>query len=402
VETRDEQILDATDVLGKRIIDTGWLGKVTIGAEQAAGAFEVMSRFAIAPGRLVYLPPTMSPVDAARTEGYLEHPLEAIEYFAKAGVAEVSCQEKHMGSRAVIYLGNDFGAVHTRTGRAFFAPDLEEELLARIRAAVDSAGLWRDLDTDWLLLDAELLPWSLKAAGLIRERFLPVSESAQAMYAAAIPALESGLARELELTELMDRVRHRQANAAAFAKVVNSYAWPTAGLDGVQIAVFQVLASAGNPCYRESCRWQLEMADRLVAADPRLFRTTRHVDLSTGDPAAVQTAVDWWEELTASGGEGMVVKPMNGPVRLAKGLVQPGIKVRGREYLRITYGPDYLDQLAGLRQRNLGRKRALALREYALGLESIERLIAAEPLWRRHETVFAVLACEAEPTDPRL
>jgi protein phosphatase len=116
----------------------------------------------------------------------------------------------------------------------------------------------------------------------------------------------------------------------------------------------------------------------------------------------VAEGVAWWTELTAAGGEGMVVKPAEGIVRGRHGLVQPGVKCCGREYLRIIYGPDYLDHLDRLRQRSLGRKRSLALREYALGLEALDRFAAAEPLWRVHEAVFAVLALESEPVDPRL
>jgi protein phosphatase len=125
------------------------------------------------------------------------------------------------------------------------------------------------------------------------------------------------------------------------------------------------------------------------------------VDLS--DPATEVDAVRWWEELTADGGEGMVVKPYAGLAR-TKGLVQPGVKCRGREYLRIIYGPDYTEpaHLERLRDRGLGRKRGLALREYALGLEALDRFVAAAPLWQVHEAVFAVLALESEPVDPRL
>jgi protein phosphatase len=100
----------------------------------------------------------------------------------------------------------------------------------------------------------------------------------------------------------------------------------------------------------------------------------------------------------------MVVKPL---VNLDPGrrrLAQPGVKVRGREYLRIIYGPDYTEpaNLERLRARNLGHKRALALREYALGLEALERVAAGEPIWRVHAAVFAILALESEPVDPRL
>src|SRR6185312_6583844 len=144
--------------------------------------------------------------------------------------------------------------------------------------------------------------------------------------------------------------------------------------------------------------------DRLVAADPELFTPTRRLDVDTSSAASIHAGIDWWVELTAAGGEGMVVKPMANLIRAGDGLVQPGVKVRGREYLRIIYGPDYTEprHLDRLRQRGLGRKRSLAGREYALGLEALERVANGEPLWRVHECVFAVLALESEPVDPRL
>lgn len=100
----------------------------------------------------------------------------------------------------------------------------------------------------------------------------------------------------------------------------------------------------------------------------------------------------------------MVVKPADNLTRGAKGLVQPGLKVRGREYLRLIYGPDYTmpANLERLRQRQLGHKRSMALREYALGLQALDLLAAGEPLWRVHQCVFGVLALESEPVDPRL
>jgi hypothetical protein len=125
-----------------------------------------------------------------------------------------------------------------------------------------------------------------------------------------------------------------------------------------------------------------------------------------GDAESEEAATEWWLALTETGGEGMVVKPYAGlTVTDREGrLVQPGVKCRGREYLRIIYGPEYTrpDQLAGLRKRSLGRKRNLALREHGLGLAALDRLAAGAPTWRIHELVFAVLACESEPVDPRL
>ena len=100
----------------------------------------------------------------------------------------------------------------------------------------------------------------------------------------------------------------------------------------------------------------------------------------------------------------MVVKPFGFTAIHENRLVQPALKVRGPEYLRIIYGPDYLlpENLSRLRNRGLARKRSLAAREYALGIEALERFVAREPLRRVHECVFGVLAMESEPVDPRL
>jgi protein phosphatase len=100
----------------------------------------------------------------------------------------------------------------------------------------------------------------------------------------------------------------------------------------------------------------------------------------------------------------MVVKPASPLVQGRRGLAQPGVKCRGREYLRLIYGPEYTlpANLARLRERNLGRKRSMAISEFALGVEALERFVRREPAFRVHECVFGVLALESEPVDPRL
>ena len=402
---RGEDELRLDDVVGRRSVETGVMGRVTVTAENAAGALEVMSRFALHPRLVPYLPPTMSPVATSRRDGYLEHPEEAFSQFAEWGAGQVVCEEKHMGSRAVVYLTPDGGSVYTRTGRAFFGAQLTTELLERVRAAVREAGVDAELGTDRLLLDAELLPWSVKSQGLLREQYAPVGAAARLALPPAIEALAAAQARGLDVDELLGRTRSRLANARAYDAAWQRYVWPTEGLDGVQLAVFQVLAGADAGYADRDHLWHLGVADRLVAADPVLFRPTRRLLVDVEDPGSRAEGVAWWEALTGDGGEGMVVKPLANLVRRSKGKApQPGLKVRGREYLRIIYGPDYTEpgNLERLRQRNLSRKRSLALREYALGIEAVERLVAGEPLWRVHEAVFGVLALESEPVDPRL
>lgn len=402
---RDPQTLRLDDVLGPRVVETQHMGRVSLREENAAGALEVMSRFAIDPERLVYLPPTMSPSDTSTLDDHLEHPAEAFAHYVKTGAARVICEEKHMGSRAVLVVDRDGGGVvHTRTGRAFFDGPLQHELLARVGASIDRAGLWDELGTTSLVLDAEILPWSAKAGDLLRRQYAAVGAAARTSLAAATDVLAAAAGRGLDVADLVERTGRRSVDAHDYTAAYRRYVWETDGLRGVEVAPFQLLATDTETFETRDHLWHLGLADRLVEADPALFRTTRRLVVDPHDETSVRAGVDWWTDLTGAGGEGMVVKPLDNLVRGRKGLLQPGVKVRGREYLRIIYGPEYTEpeNLARLRNRNLGHKRSLALREYALGLEALRRHVAGEPTWRVHECVFAVLAMESEPVDPRL
>ncbi|MGW3415552.1 polynucleotide kinase-phosphatase [Streptomyces sp. NPDC000888] len=412
--------LALTDVHGRRVVETRHAGRVSIREENAAAALEVMSRFAVDPRLLPYLPPTMAPTATSHIEGYLEHPAEAFAQYKEDGVARVVCEEKHMGSRAVALVCRDAeaarerfgvegptGALYTRTGRPFFdSAEVTEEILGRVRAAVSAAGLWAELETDWVLLDAELMPWSLKASGLLRTQYAAVGAAAGAVFPGVLAALEGAVERGVDLRDLLVKQRERAADAAAFTDAYRRYCWTTDGLEGVRLAPFQILAVQGRSLAALPHDEQLGLIDRLVEHDGSgLLQTTRRLFVDTGDAESVQAGVDWWLEMTGRGGEGMVVKPVGAVVRSGSGrLVQPGIKCRGREYLRIIYGPEYTrpENLARLRGRFLNHKRSLAIREYALGLEALDRLAEGEPLWRVHEAVFGVLALESEPVDPRL
>ncbi|TDC72274.1 polynucleotide kinase-phosphatase [Streptomyces hainanensis] len=420
--------LDLGDVVGRRVVETRHAGRLSVREENAAAALEVMSRFAVDPRLLLHLPPTMAPCATSSEEGYLEHPAEAFAAYRAAGVREVVCEEKHMGSRAVALVCRDAetarkrfdapdgvrGVVHTRTGRPFFDDtELGNRLLRRLAESVAGAGLWDELATDWLLLDMELMPWSLKAGGLLRTQYAAVGAAAGAVFPGALDALAAAAARGVPVDGLLARQRERAADAAAFTTAYGRYCWPTGGgLDGVRAAPFQLLAGEGRSLAATLPQdEQLALIDRMVAAerdvahrDP-VLTPTRRLFVDTGDDASVAAGTDWWLALTAEGGEGMVVKPRAAlPLGPDGRPAQPGVKCRGREYLRIVYGPDYTrpEHLARLRERSLGHKRSLALREYALGLEALDRLAAGEPLWRVHEAVFAVLALESEPVDPRL
>jgi protein phosphatase len=414
-----DQVLDIKDVSGRRWIDTDLRGRIVVAEENASAALEVMSRFALAPQWLAYLPPTMSPSETSAREGWLERPEEAFAHFRERGVDEVVCEEKHMGSRAIIALcrtasaartrfgvtGEETGAIWTRTGRGFFNDNaMTEGLLAQLRLAVDKAGLWDEIASDWLLLDAEIMPWSAKAGSLIESQYAPVAASSHAGLAAAADALAHAAERGLDVAGLRDRFIDRVRRAALYGKAWAPYIWPVTSIADLKVAPFHLLASEGRVWFDQDHVWHMGLADRLAAASDAVIRRTQWRTVALDDDSAVHDAVAWWEALTSGGGEGMVVKPRAFIARGKKGLIQPALKVRGREYLRIIYGPEYdaPEHIVRLRQRNLGGKRNLALREFALGHEALKRFVAGEPLRRVHECVFAVLALESEPIDPRL
>lgn len=416
-EERAAFVLDVDDVAGKRIVQTRLTRTVTVREENAAAAIEVMSRFAVDPRWLVYLPPTMSPTRTTTRRALLEHPDEAFDEYRTQGVPHVICEEKHMGSRAIAVVCRDAevaqtrfgvdsgetGAIYTRTGRPFF-DDETEAVLSRLRAAVDTAGLWDDLQTGWLVLDCELLPWSAKAMELVRRQYAAVGAAARAALTATVATLDQAAGRGLELDGLLDRQRSRLGHVERYTDAYRRYVWPVHGVADLRVAPFHVLAAETGAFTDRDHGWHLERCDRLVAADPDWIERTDRRIVDVTDEASQAEATAWWEEMTGAGGEGMVVKPLSFLARGRKGLVQPGVKCRGREYLRIIYGPEYADpsQIDRLRSRGLGRKRSLAVREFGLGVEALERFVRREPLYRVHECVFAVLALESEPVDPRL
>jgi protein phosphatase len=297
--------------------------------------------------------------------------------FARSGVHEVVCQEKHLGARAVAVVcrdaqaaarrfgadGGECGLVYTRTGRRFFAAGdaLEPALLARVREALEQRRIWERLHSEWVCLDCELLPATAQTGARLREPCAPTGATA-----------------------------HRRG-------------WDMTSLDDLRLAPFHLLASEGAVHVDRDHGWHLDTLAELVEADPALLRATAMRRVELADAHARAAAVAWWETLTEAGGEGMVVKPLRFLERGPRGLVQPALKCRSRESLRLLCGPDSTaPEPRQRRRRDLARRRALALGELSLGIEALERFVRREPLHRVHECVLGVLALESQPVDPRL
>lgn len=415
-----DDILELKDIVGRFAVETRLGGRLSIREENAIAALEIMSRFAADPRWLIYLPPTMSPCQTSEREGFLEYPTEALSYYREAGVSRVVCEEKHMGSRAISVVCRngevaqkrfgietaESGIIASRTGRRFFEdPETEGIILARIAKAVETSGVFEELKSDWVLLDLELMPWSAKAVGLLREQYAPVGVAAQASAAVWTSVTNALSLRNLDGTsQLRELAAQRTDSAGRFRAAYRRYCWDVNGIDDYKLAPFHLLASEGRVHIDRNHEWHMDMLGRICDQDPAIFRRTPFRVVELNSEAESMETCAWWESLVGSGGEGMVVKPLDFITTHENRPIQPAVKCRGPEYLRIIYGPEYLEpaNLSRLRKRSLNRKRSLASREFALGIEAMERFIRREPLRRVHECVFGILALESEPVDPRL
>ena len=428
-----DDMLTAGDVQGRLHLTTALMPSILVQENNAAAALEIMSRFAADPHWLIYLPPTMSPCETSELDGYLEYPTEAFAYYRGRGIQNVVCEKKHMGSRAVIVLchteeaarkrfgvtDGSRGIIYTRTGRHFFDnAEIEKEVLARLDAVLTKTGFWTDFNTEWVCLDTELMPWSEKAQTLLSKQYAPVGRAGRDALAAAVAALEETCKRQnrafevdavtsgqnVEPMALLERFRAKRDAIDGYVKAYREYCWPVHSVDDLKIAPFHLLASEGHVFNEEQHVWHMEKLKQYCTGVDPIFMATDYICVDTADDASVQAGVDWWLKLTGSGGEGMVVKPETYIAKRQTEVLQPAVKCRGAEYLRIIYGPEYLlpDNLQRLRKRSLSRKRSLAIREFSLGMESLTRFVNKEPLYRVHECVFGVLAFESEPVDPRL
>jgi protein phosphatase len=415
----NDDLLDIDDVRGKRLITTRLHRNVTIREENAAAALEVMSRFAANPKWLIYLPPTMSPSETTKRDGLLEHPAEAFSYYRASGVPTVVVEQKHMGSRAILIVcrskdvarerfgivEDEEGVCYTRTGRRFFEDlALERELLATVQGALERSGFWDQFKTNWVCLDCELMPWSAKALELVRQQYASVGTAARVGLGEAVAALQHAVARGIDVGALLEQHKVRQDLAQRFAQAYRHYCWPVESLRDIRIAPFHVMATEGAVHTYKDHVWHMTTISSFVDPEGGLLMATPYRIVDLADPTSEAAATAWWTALTEGGGEGAVVKPLSFVATGSRGLLQPAVKCRGREYLRIIYGPEYTlpEHLQRLRERGLSGKRSLALREFALGIEGLERFVQREPLRRVHECVFGVLALESEPVDPRL
>nr|WP_263326332.1 polynucleotide kinase-phosphatase [Neobacillus sp. Marseille-Q6967] len=377
-------------------------------------AIDELSHYTLPLEEIVYLPPTMSPTPKPSSlDGFLEHPLEAFQYYQANGVETMIVEKKHMGSRGIIllfrdeetanqYIGREtLGFIYTRTGRSFFQKSFEEQIVQALNHDLTKNNYFEKYHTDFVLLDAEIMPWNLKAKELILNQYAHVGEMALLDRNQLREALQEAADNGKEVSQWLQENDVELEHTRIFNDVYQKYIWETEGLEGIQIAPLHTLAHSTETFFHQPHLWHMEK-NKEFSGISSLFMETEYRVVS--DERSMEQAIQWWEEITENGDEGFVVKPMNFISRYKGKLLQPAIKVRGRKYLHIIYGMDYLqpENLSRIKQRNTGKKQRNALKEFSLGVEAVNRFVKRESLERYHECILGILALEAEPIDPRL
>ena len=301
---RDGGFLDIEDVLGKRIVETRLHGKVTIREENATAALEVMSRWAVDPRWLIYLPPTMSPSETSSGDGLLEHPAEAFAYYRKQGIEQVVCEEKHMGSRAIFVICRDEAAARTRLRRlggrdrrllhAHRPPLLRRAARSKPKCSSASkrrsraAGWWEEFATDWVCLDAEIMPWSAKAQELLQR---PIRRGRRGRNRRRCrQRSRRSSAREqrgVSSDGVLDRFRERRTRGCGVRRGVPALlAGSVESIDDLRVAPFHLLASSGATTSTRPRLAHADAAASSLTADPKLFLATASRRCSVADAAS--------------------------------------------------------------------------------------------------------------------
>lgn len=386
--------------------------QISVAQENVLAAMDTFSHSTLPLEQVVYIPPTMSPTpQTSKLDDYLEHPIEAFNYYKKNGVTKMIAEKKHMGSRAVIFIAKNneiakeminsdsLGYVATRTGRPFFEAQQQQQMVKKIHEELVAKNYFEQFNTDFVLMDAEILPWNLKAHHLIDQQYETVAENALMDRHKMIEKLRA--TDDVDVTDWLAEYTDKYKNAARFDAVFKNYCWPTNELSGIQIAPFHILAHSSSTNFHQPHSWHMQM-NELLAKNSSLFIATEYRLIDGEDDE--QAVIDWWQEMTEVGHEGIILKPLDYQAYYKGKLLQPAIKVRGREYLRIIYGMDYTNEaiLKKLKQRNPSRKMKNALLEFKLGIEGISRFVRSESNARIHECALATLALESDAIDPRL
>jgi protein phosphatase len=366
---------------------------------------------------LVYLPSGISSHQSEKSTEDFERPEGALNYFRLERIGKAVVEEKHMGSRGIVVLcrtlqaarerfgvdGEVPGCVYTRNGRRFFKDeDTEAVFLERLEGVLTKAKFWERFSTNFVFLDGEILPWSVKAAdsaeesGLVEAARLVLSNTAAAIVGSSVSSLGA---------HWRNAVNAEQESLERYDLMFKKYRTEDSGLSAIRFAPFHLLAAEGQAFFHRSHLWHMETLCHLARFGNGFLIPTRYEVVTLDDRRTWSKTEHWWEELSADSSEGLVVKGLPFVPRGRRGLAQPALKCRTSDHLRLVYGPRYdsgesrevlLSRTSLLRRRNKHRR---ILRQFALSMEAVNRFVKRSPMEDVHQCLLGVLAQEVAPME---
>ncbi len=376
---------------------------IRVEQHQWKATFDAFSRWTVNPRWLIYVPPGMCSLQSQLTEGPLEHPRDAFNYYRNENIKRVIVELKHMGSRAIVVVCrdeaaamrrfgvNELGAVYTRSGRPFFEDP--RQVLSSLRDGLDRAQFWKSFNTDWVCLDGEYLPWTLKAEKLIKQTHEEVLGSGQALIREMRAA--SRLLPDSEVSKITDR----EECFKKYGALLDHYGAETGTTP--LFAPFQIIATEGQSYFNRGHKWHMQMLHSIVRkAGREPFVRTPYMEVRFADKQSVEKCFQWWEELAQAGAEGLVIKAPCCVPKGRRGTAQPAIKCRTPEHLRLVYGPEYdlIENRWVLANRDAVNRRRekhrRVLKQLVLSIDGIERFIRGEPNGQIENCVRSVLSLE--------
>jgi hypothetical protein len=385
--------------------------------KDVAYALDLVSTRTVSLEELFYVAPTMSPTPkVSKLDNFLEHPNEAFEYFIENDIKKVVAQKKHMGSRALITLfkneeigkkyinKNKKGFILSRNNIRFFNIEQEKQYVDRLVEDLTKHNFFEKYDTDLLILDCEILPWNLKANSLITNQYGLVSNTSRYVRNHKLEILKELFNQGKVSKEDVEKQINLLENSKKFHDVFSFYCWNIEDINNVKIAPFHILSFSKESNFNRNHEWHMGISKELSMMSS-LFIETPYMIINLDNEQEKNSCIKWWKEITEDGHEGIVIKPYKFISKNKNGeIVQPAIKVRGKEYLRIIYGMDYLEKenLEIIKQRSAHKKMKKAISQFLLSVESINRFINMDKIENILECVLASMSIDNEFTDPRL
>lgn len=392
-------------------LKTRWTDAWTPRSQDVSAALEQLSDSSVDPRWLIYIPPSIAICSPSQRAGLLEHPSDVLQFYRSAGLPVVM-EEMHFGVRAVFIIGRTDAACDARfgvaapgmiydgQGKAFFEPRLQEPAILLARETLERAGAFERLGAELLIFEALVQPWSLKRQEYMARQALPAATALLGSRGRALEALELAMQRRIPVKALRDAAARDREAALQAQKALQSCTWPVKGIEQVKIVPIQLLASDRTTYVQQDRRWQVTELERWCQESPQ-FVKCRRVFVSGHDQE--RAALELWDTLQQGRGAGMVARTLDAMPRQGGRLEVPVMKIRSRDFLRVVYGPQYLnpDMLQWLRERPVRQLRAVSARECALAAEGLELFVQGSGFAAYHPYALAVIASQQEVTDSR-